>query len=75
MRVRTVVIATACALCACGAAWASETITYSYNGRGMMNQVSRSGDVNNNVVTKYQYDDSDNRTNVKTTGSTNSPPS
>jgi len=56
------------------AAYAAETITYSYDARGRLIQVSRSGTVNNNVVTNYSYDKAENRTNKTTTGSPNPPP-
>ena len=50
------------------AAYATETITYKYDARGRLIQVSHSGSVNNNVVSNYSYDKADNRTNVNTTG-------
>ena len=46
------------------AAWATETITYSYDARGRLVKVVRTGDVNNNVSAEYKYDKGDNRTNV-----------
>jgi hypothetical protein len=46
------------------AAWATETITYSYDARGRLVKVVRTGDVNNNVSADYKYDKGDNRTNV-----------
>lgn len=49
------------------AAWAAETITYKYDARGRVVQVSHSGTVNTNAVTNYAYDKADNR-NTKTTG-------
>lgn len=55
---------------ACSAA-ASETVTYTYDARGRLVKVVRSGTVNNGVTTEYQLDKADNRTKVKTTGSTN----
>ena len=63
-------------LCLAGvafAAWASETITYTYDSRGRLVKVVRSGTVNNNVQAEYKYDKADNRTNVNVT-SPNSPP-
>lgn len=54
-------------------ALASETITYSYDARGRLVQVQRSGSVNNNVTANYSYDKGDNRTNVNVT-SPNTPP-
>ena len=50
------------------AAYASETITYQYDARGRLIQVSHSGSVNNNVVTNYSYDKADNRNVVTTNG-------
>ena len=49
---------------AAAATWASETITYSYDARGRLVKVERSGSVNNNVKAEYKYDKADNRTNV-----------
>ena len=56
------------------AAYAAETITYTYDARGRLVKVSRSGTINNNVVTNYTYDKADNRTSKTTTGSPNPPP-
>lgn len=56
------------------AAHAAETITYTYDARGRLKQVARSGTVNNGVVTTYTYDKAENRTNKTTTGSPNPPP-
>lgn len=47
---------------------ASETITYTYDARGRLIQVARSGSVNNGVTSAYQYDAADNRTAVTVTG-------
>lgn len=58
----------------CGAAFAGETIDYTYDAQGRLVKVERSGTVNNNVDTDYEYDDADNRTNEKTVGSPNPPP-
>lgn len=52
------------------AAYAAETVTYTYDSRGRLIQVSHSGTVNNNVVTTYTYDKANNRSQVTTTGST-----
>jgi hypothetical protein len=46
------------------AATAGETITYSYDPRGRLSQVARSGTVNNNLKACYTYDRGDNRNNV-----------
>jgi coenzyme F420-reducing hydrogenase delta subunit len=50
------------------AAYAAETITYTYDARGRLIRVAHSGTVNNNVATNYVYDDADNRTQKNTTG-------
>ena len=50
------------------AAYASETITYQYDARGRLVQVSHSGSANNNVVSNYSYDKADNRNVVTTNG-------
>lgn len=50
------------------AAYAAETITYTYDARGRLVKVSHSGTVNNNVVTNYSDDKANNRTNKTTTG-------
>ncbi|TMJ18515.1 MAG: hypothetical protein E6G92_01290 [Alphaproteobacteria bacterium] len=52
---------------------ASETISYSYDSRGRLVKVVRSGTVNNNVSAEYKYDKADNRTNVNVV-SPNAPP-
>ena len=57
-----------------GGASAAETIDYTYDAQGRLIKVERSGTVNNNVDTEYEFDDADNRTNEKTTGSPNPPP-
>lgn len=41
---------------------AAETITYVYDARGRVVQVSRSGTINDGVQTDYRYDRADNRT-------------
>lgn len=46
------------------AAWATETVTYTYDARGRLVKVERSGTVNNAVKAEYVYDKGDNRTNV-----------
>ena len=53
------------------AAEADETITYSYDARGRLVQVARTGTVNNGVTTTHQYDKADNRVVKTTTGSPN----
>lgn len=53
---------------------ATETVTYTYDAKGRLVKVERSGTVNNGVKTEYAHDKADNRQNVKVTGSPNSPP-
>ena len=50
------------------AAWAAEAITYRYDARGRLVQITRTGSVNNNVVTNYTYDKADNRKTKTTSG-------
>ena len=50
------------------AAYAAETISYTYDARGRLVRVSHSGSVNNNVVTNYVYEKADNRVLKNTTG-------
>jgi hypothetical protein len=46
------------------AAYAAETITYKYDGRGRLTQVVRSGTVNNGMKSCYVLDKAGNRTRV-----------
>jgi hypothetical protein len=55
-------------------AFAGETINYSYDAKGRLVKVERSGTVNNGVTSNYSHDKADNRTNVTVTGSPNAPP-
>lgn len=55
-------------------AFAAETITYSYDAKGRLVKVVRTGTVNNNVTVDYEHDKADNRTRLKTTNSPNPPP-
>jgi hypothetical protein len=48
----------------------NETVTYAYDARGRLIQVSRSGTVNDGIQASYGYDKADNRTNVTVTTST-----
>lgn len=56
------------------AAHASETVTYTYDARGRLVKVERSGTVNNGVKAEYTLDKANNRKNVKITGSPNPAP-
>lgn len=53
---------------------AAETVTYSYDAKGRLVKVMRTGTVNNNVTVEYEHDKADNRTRLKTTNSPNPPP-
>ncbi|MBC9033006.1 hypothetical protein IAG41_11425 [Sphingomonas sp. JC676] len=61
-------------VCAASAAIASETVTYTYDAKGRLVKVVRTGTVNNNVTYDYTQDKANNRTNVKVTNSPNAPP-
>jgi YD repeat-containing protein len=55
-------------------AMAGETISYSYDARGRLVRVVRSGTVNNAVTANYSYDKADNRTTVNVTSPNATPP-
>lgn len=61
-------------IAAAAPAGAAETITYTYDARGRLVKVERTGTVNNGVTTDYVIDKADNRTNRSTSGSSNPPP-
>lgn len=46
----------------------NETTNYTYDARGRLIRVERSGSVNNNVQANYSYDKADNRLTVNITG-------
>lgn len=52
----------------------AENITYTYDAKGRLVKVVRTGTVNNNVTVEYAHDKADNRTRVTTTNSPNPPP-
>lgn len=52
---------------------ATETITYSYDAKGRLVKVVRTGTVNNNVTYDYTHDKANNRKNVKVSNSNNPP--
>ncbi|WP_231729302.1 hypothetical protein [Blastomonas sp. CCH5-A3] len=52
-------------------AGATETVTYTYDAKGRLVKVERSGSVNNNVRAEYTLDKAENRTNVTVSGSPN----
>jgi hypothetical protein len=55
-------------------AYAAETITYTYDAKGRVVKVVRTGTVNNNVTYDYTHDAANNRKKVKVTNSPNPPP-
>lgn len=59
--------------CIAAASYASETITYTYDSRGRLVKVERSGTVNDKVAVNYSYDKADNRTLVNTASPTPPP--
>ena len=50
---------------------ATETVTYTYDAKGRLVKVVRSGTINNGVTTEYTHDKADNRKKVTTTGASN----
>lgn len=74
MRVFRKTMAVAATMAAIGGATAAETITYTYDAKGRLVKVVRTGTVNNNVTTEYEHDKADNRKKVKTINSLNPPP-
>lgn len=61
--------AAALSLALASGAIATETITYIYDAKGRLRKAERAGTVNNNVKSEYTYDDANNRTKSKLTGS------
>lgn len=49
------------------AASASETVKYTYDARGRLVKVERTGDVNDGAKVEYTLDKADNREKVKST--------
>lgn len=74
MRMDRVSIAGIAFLASLSAANAAETITYTYDAKGRLVKVVRTGTVNNNVTVDYEHDKADNRTRLRTTNSPNPPP-
>jgi YD repeat-containing protein len=73
MRRRQLVAIGGAIACIAAVSYASETITYSYDARGRLVKVERSGTINHEVKAEYKYDKADNRTNVNV-ASPNPPP-
>jgi len=69
-----IVAGAAAALIVSSVANASETIAFSYDARGRLVQVARTGTINNGVTTTYAYDKAHNRVTKTTTGSPNPGP-
>jgi hypothetical protein len=69
MRKSAIALAVSGLLCASSLAWSNEVITYSYDAKGRLIQVVRTGSVNNGVSATYSYDAADNRSQVVVTGS------
>lgn len=67
MRQRLIASALVCAVVFATASLASETITYTYDAKGRLIEVKRSGTVDDKVRTVYTYDRVHNRTRVVTT--------
>jgi YD repeat-containing protein len=51
-----------------------ETITYTYDHQGHVLTSTRAGGPSDGVKQQYWYDNADNRTRMKVTGSSNPPP-
>ncbi|HEX8239745.1 MAG TPA: hypothetical protein VF574_08420 [Allosphingosinicella sp.] len=73
-RDRIAILLAGAAAAMAAAALAAETIVYTYDAKGRLVKIERSGTVNNNVTANYSHDKADNRTNVTVTGSPNPPP-
>ena len=71
MRIASAILITAASLAISAIAHAAETVTFTYDAKGRLVKVERTGTVNNGVTTTYTHDKADNRTNVKTVGSPN----
>lgn len=70
-RLRVSLLIAAASMIGAVQASAAETITYTYDAKGRLVKVVRTGTVNNNVQTAYDHDKADNRKRVTTTGSPN----
>ena len=64
----------AAASAAATAAYATETIIYTYDARGRLVKVERTGTVNAKVRAEYKYDKADNRTDVNVASPNQAPP-
>jgi hypothetical protein len=68
---KVMISAAVAALMGSAAANAAESVTYTYDAKGRLVRVVRSGSVNNNVQVQYTYDKANNRKTTTTTGSSN----
>jgi len=68
------VISGAIVLALVSGAFATETITYTYDAKGRLIKVVHTGTVNNNLTTDYTHDKANNRKTKVTTNSPNPPP-
>ena len=66
--IQTGLVAAVGMLVAASPASAAETVTYSYDARGRLVAVARTGTVNDGATTAYAYDKADNRTVKTVTG-------
>ena len=74
MRVRRIFLSVSAGLLFTAPVLSAETITYTYDAKGRLVKVVRTGTVNNNVTTEYEHDKADNRSRLKVTNSPNPPP-
>lgn len=65
------VVVLAASLSVATPAYASETITYTYDAKGRLVKVEHAGTTNDGVTAQYSHDKADNRTNVTVTGGAN----
>jgi hypothetical protein len=74
MRIGRALVGIVALIATASAAIAAETITYTYDAKGRLVKVVRTGTVNNNVTVEYTHDKADNRTRLKVMNSPNPPP-
>lgn len=71
MRVRHIIAAGLALLPA--AAFAGETVTYTYDAKGRLTQVAHSGSINNGQTSTYAFDAADNRVSYAVAGASSQP--
>lgn len=74
MRHRLAAVILLAAVGTTSAARAAEIISYSYDAKGRLVKVERSGSVNNGIIASYTLDKADNRIRIRVTNSPNSTP-